>query len=196
MISNDTALRTGKTALLVCVGFGEPDVEISWSFNGAPVVNTSLVTIYEEDDVQGERIFKQSFLQICSLVQADAGGYTCIASDGFTTDNATTQLTVTSESLGTFCVVCVVVVLFLFFKGNQQQWNLSVDTLLGVEPSCIHVPYTMLSSPGMSLAEVVFCGQIGNPDDWLFLRLVGKIGYNAGLDGLCGVPVLLPMFIC
>ena len=95
MISNDTTLRTGDTALLACVGFGEPEVEISWSFNGAPVVNTSLITIYEEDIVQGERIFKQSFLQICSLAEADAGGYTCIASDGFTTDNATTQLTVT-----------------------------------------------------------------------------------------------------
>ena len=95
MISNSTALRTGDTALLTCVGFG-PDVEISWSFNGAPVVNTSLITIYEEDVVQGERIFKQSFLQICSLAEADAGGYTCIASDGFTTANATTQLTVTS----------------------------------------------------------------------------------------------------
>ena len=96
VISNDTALRTGKTALLSCVGFGESEVEISWTFSGAPVVNTSLITIYEEDVVQGERIFKQSFLQICSLAEADAGGYTCIASDGFTTDNATTQLAVTS----------------------------------------------------------------------------------------------------
>ena len=95
VISNDAALREGETALLACVGFGEPEVEISWSFNGAPVVSTSLVTIGEEDVVQGERIFKQSFLQICSLAEANAGGYTCIASDGFTTDNATTQLTVT-----------------------------------------------------------------------------------------------------
>ena len=93
VISNDTALRRGETVLLACVGFGEPDVEISWSLNGAPVVN---ISIYEEDVVQGERIFKQSFLRICGLVEADAGGYTCIVSDGFTTANATTQLTVTS----------------------------------------------------------------------------------------------------
>ena len=96
IISNDTILTEGETALLACVGFGEPDVEISWSFNGAPVVNTSLITIYEENVVQGERVFKQSFIQICSLAESDAGGYTCIASDGFTTSNATTQLTVTS----------------------------------------------------------------------------------------------------
>ena len=94
VISNDTALRTGETALLACVGFGE---EISWSFNGAPVVNTSLITICEEDVAQGERIFKQSFLHIRSLGEGDAGGYTCIISDGFTTTNATTQLTVTSK---------------------------------------------------------------------------------------------------
>ena len=98
-MSNDTALRTGDTALLACVGFGEPELEISWSFNGA-LVNTSLVTIYEEDIVQGERIFKQSLLEICSLSESDAGGYTCTVSDGYTTDNATTQLTVTGVCWG------------------------------------------------------------------------------------------------
>ena len=96
MISNDTALRTRETALLVCVGFGEPEVEISWSFNREPIVNTSLVTIHEEDSLQEERIFKQSFLQIRSLGEADTGGYTCIVSDGITTTNATSQLTVSS----------------------------------------------------------------------------------------------------
>ena len=96
VISNDTTLRTGDTAVLACMGFGEPDVEISWSFNGATVVNTSLITIYQENVVQGERLFKQSILQICNLSESDAGGYTCIASDGFTTANTTTQLTVTS----------------------------------------------------------------------------------------------------
>ena len=117
VISNSTTLRTGETALLACVSFGEPDVEISWSFNGAPVVNTSLVTIYEEGVVQGERIFKQSFLQICSLAETDDGGYTCIASDGFTTDNATTQLTVTRKFIN---VLFLLLNFFSFFFGSQQ----------------------------------------------------------------------------
>ena len=116
VISNDTALRTGETALLACAGFGEPEVEISWSFKGAPVVNTSLITIYEEDVVQGERIFKHSLLQICSLVAADAGGYTCIASDGFTTANATTQLAVTSEFLGSSFWGSSYILLLLFLN--------------------------------------------------------------------------------
>ena len=96
-ISNDTSAKEGETTLLACVGFGEPDVDISWSFNGAPVVNTSLVTIYEEEVVQGRRNFKQSFLQMCSLALSDAGDYTCIISNSVTMDNATTQLTVTSK---------------------------------------------------------------------------------------------------
>ena len=82
--------------LLACVGFDQPGVEISWSFHEAPVVNTSLITIYEESVVQGERIFKQSYLKFCSLVEEDAGGYTCIVSDGFTITNASTKLIVTS----------------------------------------------------------------------------------------------------
>jgi hypothetical protein len=96
IISNDTSLGSGETASLACVGFGEPDVEIIWSFNGAPMFNTSLITIHEKDSVQGERFFRQSFLQICRLTESDAGEYTCIINDGFFTTNATTKLTVTS----------------------------------------------------------------------------------------------------
>ena len=94
VISNDTTLNAGETALLACVGFGEPDVEISWSFNGAPVTNTSLITVTEEDVVSSGRSFKQSLLQICSLAESDAGGYTCIARNRILTANATTQLSV------------------------------------------------------------------------------------------------------
>ena len=96
MLSKDLSLNSGETAILSCVGFGEPDVEISWSFNGAPVVNTSLTPIFEENVVQGARIFKQSFLQLCSLSQSNAGVYTCIASSGHSNDNSTLQLTVHS----------------------------------------------------------------------------------------------------
>lgn len=98
-ISSDLTLNTGESALLACIGIGELDVEISWSFDGAPVVNTSLVTIYEEDFVKGGRVFKQSFLQLCSLTLSDAGGYTCITSNSHVITNATTQLTVRRKSL-------------------------------------------------------------------------------------------------
>ena len=98
MISNDTTLGTGETPLLACVGFGEPEVEISWSFNGAPVVNTSLITITEEDVVQGQRIFKLSFLQICSLSTPNVGGYTCLINNGQRTVSSTVNVLVVEES--------------------------------------------------------------------------------------------------
>ena len=91
-ISTDTISDVGQTTLFTCVGFGEPDAEISWSFNGAPVANTSLVTSYEEDTIRGGRNFKQSFLQLCSLTVSDAGVYTCTARNGLTIVDATTQL--------------------------------------------------------------------------------------------------------
>jgi hypothetical protein len=90
------SLSTGDTALLACVGFGEPEVDITWLVNGAPVANTSLTTINEDDIVQGDRILKQFFLQICNLAKSDAGDYTCVVSDGFATANATTKLTLSS----------------------------------------------------------------------------------------------------
>jgi hypothetical protein len=83
--------KTGETASLACVGIGVPDVEISWSFNGTPVINTSF---HEENIVIGGIIFKQSLLQICGLNESDAGYYTCVISDGYTTANATTKLSV------------------------------------------------------------------------------------------------------
>ena len=94
VLSNDTSLDEGETALLACVGYGLPDVEISWSFNGEIVMNSSLVTIYEEETVQGERVFLQSFLQLCSLEPADAGAYTCVVSNGLTSVNSSVLLAV------------------------------------------------------------------------------------------------------
>ena len=89
----------GDTALLVCVGYGQPNVEISWSLNGEVVTNGSLVSIYEEVMSQGGRLFKQLFLELCSLELSDSGIYTCTVSNGQTVANATTQLSVYGEYL-------------------------------------------------------------------------------------------------
>ena len=97
MLSKNLSLNSGETALLFCVGFGEPDVEVNWMFNGAPVANTSLTPIFEENIIQGSRPYKQSFLQLCSVTTSSAGSYTCSASNGQTTSNAITQLSVISE---------------------------------------------------------------------------------------------------
>ena len=87
----------GDTAFLVCVGYGQPSVEISWTLNGEVVMNGSLVTIYEEEVSRGGRLFKQLFLELCSLELSDSGIYTCTVSNGQTVANATTQLSVYGE---------------------------------------------------------------------------------------------------
>lgn len=94
-ISNTSALIEGQTSLLLCIGWGRPSVEITWALNDQNVaLNSSLISVSEEDIVQGERLFKQSVLKICSTEVADAGTYTCIVSNNDTSTNSTTELTV------------------------------------------------------------------------------------------------------
>ena len=79
--------------MLTCVGVGERAVQVGWSFNGVSLGNSSLVTIYERDIVRGGSIFKQSFLQLCSLTLSNAGGYNCNVMSGLTVVSATAQIT-------------------------------------------------------------------------------------------------------
>ena len=96
-ISNDTSLLEGETALLACVGYSEDDVEVTWARNGATVVNSSLVFTYQEEAVEGGRVFKQSFLQLCSVEVADSGAYTCVVNNGQISANSSVQLTVSGQ---------------------------------------------------------------------------------------------------
>ena len=94
VISSHTSVGAGETAILVCVGFGEPDVNITWSRDDQVISNSSLVSIYEEDLTRGDRLFKQSFLQLCSLQMSDSGTYTCTVSNGKASITSTTELSV------------------------------------------------------------------------------------------------------
>ena len=87
-------MGAGEAAILVCVGFGEPDVNITWSRDDQVISNSSLVSIYEEDLTRGDRLFKQSFLQLCSLQMSDSGTYTCTVSNGKASITSTTELSV------------------------------------------------------------------------------------------------------
>ena len=100
-ISNDSSLIVGDTALLICVGYGQPDVQITWSRNSENIMNASLISIYEEEVTQGGRLFKQSFLELCSLQSSDAGDYICTVSNDQATANATTQLFVSGKNYNT-----------------------------------------------------------------------------------------------
>ena len=94
IISNDTSVDAGESAVLICVGYGQPNVDITWSRDGQVISNSYLVSVYEEDLAQGGRVFKQSFLQLCSLQMSDSGVYTCSVSNGLSSVNSTVELSV------------------------------------------------------------------------------------------------------
>lgn len=97
VISFDSLVSAGETTILVCVTYSEGDEQIAWSRNGVPITTSSLISISEEDATIGGRVFKQSFLELCSVSVSDAGGYTCTVSNGQNTDSATIQLDVSSK---------------------------------------------------------------------------------------------------
>lgn len=83
--------------MLVCVAYGEPYVEFTWTHSGFEEMNSnsSRISIYEEDNLEEGILFRQSFLQLCSVQLGDAGAYTCSVTNGRNlTYSATTQLTI------------------------------------------------------------------------------------------------------
>ena len=99
MISNYASLVVGDTALLTCVGYGQPDVQITWSRNNGNnnIVNGSLISIYEEEVTQGGRLFTQSFLELCSVEIFDTGNYTCSVSNGQAAAIGSTQIFISGK---------------------------------------------------------------------------------------------------
>ena len=93
-ISNDTSVNLGETAVLICVGYGQPSVDITWTKDRQIISNSSLVSVYEEDLAQGGRVFKQSFLQLCSLQMENSGTYVCSVSSRLSSVNSSLDLSV------------------------------------------------------------------------------------------------------
>ena len=85
--------------MLICVGYGQPNVDITWSRDGQVILNSSSVSITEEDLIQGGRTFKQSFLQVCSVQFDQSGTYTCSVNNGIMSTNSSLQLSVNGEFL-------------------------------------------------------------------------------------------------
>lgn len=94
-ITDHFTLTERETALLTCVGYGQQQVEFSWMFNDQNITNSSLISIFEE--AAERRIFRQSFLEICSVGMDDSGTYTCTVSNDMATDSAATHLTVSGK---------------------------------------------------------------------------------------------------
>ena len=97
VISNDTSLATSETAVLVCVSDADSSLSTTWTHNGETVTNTSLITVYEEETNQGGRVFRLTFLQLCSVEVEDSGAYTCVVSNSQTSADSSVQLTVSGQ---------------------------------------------------------------------------------------------------
>lgn len=97
-ISNSTSLVEGETALLSCLGWGPPNIQITWAYNNQRVItNSALVFVSEGEVIQDERMFKHSVLQFCRAQIADTGAYSCIVSNVDNSVNSSTQLTVSGK---------------------------------------------------------------------------------------------------
>ena len=151
VISNDTSLSEGDTALLACVGYAQSGVEITWSLGGETVMNDSLVTIYEEDIVEGGRVYKQSFLQLCSLQVSDAGDYTCFVRNSGNSANATTRLSVSGQ--------------FSIYESNHFKDDCIFSEAEGVELTVISND-TSLSEGDTALLACVGYAQSGVEITW------------------------------
>lgn len=94
VITNDTVLEEGQTALLSCVAYGPTDLQFNWTFDGELEYNSSLVATYRMDTfVLGTR-FQQFFLQVCSVEPEHSGTYTCMVGNGNVSLSSSLELTV------------------------------------------------------------------------------------------------------
>ena len=94
LITNDTSVDVGDNVLLICVGYGQPSVSITWSRNGQEIANGSNVYVTEEDVELGGRVFRQSFLRLCGLQTCQSGIYNCSINNGISTVKSYTSVSV------------------------------------------------------------------------------------------------------
>lgn len=94
MISNDTAVSFSGTALLTCIGYAIPMVQVSWIHNGHTVTNSTAVTITETDIIFSEVLFRQSSLTICSAGPIESGTYSCAVTNSQIDIDAYTEVSV------------------------------------------------------------------------------------------------------
>ena len=97
----DTSTVAGSTTVLACVGYGSPSV--TWSKDGAVLVNNSQVTIFEDLVTRGGLTFTKSVLQLCDTQDVNSGPYSCSIESIQMNDSATFELSVT-PNVGTLWV--------------------------------------------------------------------------------------------
>ena len=89
----NTSTVAGSTTVLACVGYGSPSV--TWSKDGAVLVNNSQIIIFDDQVTSRGFTFTKSVLQLCDTQGMDSGQYSCSIESVDGTQSATFELSVT-----------------------------------------------------------------------------------------------------
>ena len=95
-----SSVTAGNTILFSCVAVGDPYPSITWiRDDGSEIMNDSMrISVYASQQDQGGVVFIHSILEICSVEAADAGYYTCVASNSLGSSNSSFQVDVTDST--------------------------------------------------------------------------------------------------
>ena len=81
------------------MAYGDPSLSVGWLRGDRELSNGSRVTVYEEEqETEGGGRFVTSVLSVCSVGQSDAGEYSCVAENRYSSDTASLSLSVSSPS--------------------------------------------------------------------------------------------------
>ena len=94
IISNSSVVSVGDSVLLVCMGFGQPSINFSWSREGEEIIKDSSHMLAEEDIELGGRLYRLSLLKICSIQTCHSGDYNCSISNGISVVTASVEVMV------------------------------------------------------------------------------------------------------
>ena len=94
LVPPNSEVPSGDTILLTCVASGSFPLDIFWNREDSALMNDTRVVIYQETFEESGLMFVRSILQLCSVETADGGTYSCTASNAFSNNTATFDLTV------------------------------------------------------------------------------------------------------
>ena len=95
---NNLTADSGSTVVLACVGYGSPQVSsVTWSKDGVVLVNSTRITIFENQVTESGFTFVKSILEICATQDADSGQYRCSANNTISFETADFELQVNTE---------------------------------------------------------------------------------------------------
>jgi len=96
-IDNQT-VHEGDAASFFCQTTGKPIPNLSWYFNGAPIIKT-IMTKYMITEMPLNDIAKSSTLMIMNVTSSDIGTYSCKAANFRSSDTSTAVLTINGKGI-------------------------------------------------------------------------------------------------